>query len=370
MKRKFAVLLALPLVCLMLRADTVVEEIIARINDQIVTRSDLGREKQQLDQDMKQQGVSESDPKYADAQKNILRDLIDKQLLIDKAKEIGLTGDTEVIKRLDEMRKQMNLESMDDLAAEAQKQGVSFEDFKQNLRNSIVTQQVISREVGSRMQITEQEAQQFYDEHKKELEQPESVRLSEILVSTAGEPAPGADKNAAPAEDPAKVPVAEAKAGQLLAQINGGAKFEDVAKKSSDGPTAQDGGDLGSFRRGQLAKELEDLTFAMKPNEVSKVIRTRQGFVILKVLEHRSAGVPPLKEVEPQVQEAIYLKKLQPALRKYLTQLREDAYIDIKPGFIDTGASPNQTKPTFTTGDSTTVAKNQGKRKKKKLGIF
>src|SRR5262249_850398 len=103
--------------------------------------------------------------------------------------------------------------------------------------------------------------------------------------------------------------------------------------------------------------------------EVSKVIRTKQGFVILKVLEHHSAGVPPLKEVEPQVQEAVYMKKLQPALRKYLTQLREEAYIDIKPGYIDSGASPNQTKPTFTTSDSSTVAKSQPK-KKKKLGVF
>ena len=78
----------------------------------------------------------------------------------------------------------------------------------------------------------------------------------------------------------------------------------------------------------------------MKAGEVSDVIRTQQGFVILKVVEHHDAGVPPLSEVEPRVQDALYMKKLQPALREYLTKLREDAYIDIKPGYVDYGCQP------------------------------
>ena len=69
----------------------------------------------------------------------------------------------------------------------------------------------------------------------------------------------------------------------------------------------------------------------MKPGEVSDVIRTKQGFVILKVTEHQQAGVPPLSEIEGRVQDAIYMQKLQPALRAYLQKLREEAYIDIKP---------------------------------------
>jgi len=126
--------------------------------------------------------------------------------------------------------------------------------------------------------------------------------------------------------------------------IEKGARFDDVAKKDSDGPTAAQGGDLGYFKRGTLAKELEDTTFGMKAGEITKPIRTKQGFVILEVTEHPQAGVPPEKEVEGKIQDAIYLQKLQPALRAYLTKLREDAYIDIKPGYTDSGASPNETK--------------------------
>ena len=121
------------------------------------------------------------------------------------------------------------------------------------------------------------------------------------------------------------------------------------------------------FKRGMLAKELEDKTFAMKPGEVTDVIRTKQGFVILKVSEHQQAGVPGLKEMEPRIQDAIYMQKLQPSLRAYLTKLREEAFIDVKPGYVDTGASANQTKPV----ETTTKEANAGKlKKKKKFGII
>ena len=354
----------------LLPADTVVEEIIARINNQIVTRTEYLRSKDQLKQEAQQQDAANADKIVAERDKDVLRDLIDQQLLLEKGKDLGITADTEVIKRLDEMRKEMKLESMEDLEKAAVGQGISFEDFKQNLKNQIITQQVISKEVGSRMSITKEELQQFYDEHKSQMEQPEQIRLSELLVSTdKKDDKKDKDKDKEPPADEAQqLAAAQAKADDLLAQIRKGAAFDDIAKKNSDGPTAAQGGDLGYFKRATLAKELEDKTFAMKPGEVSDVIRTKQGFVILKVTEHQQAGVPPLSEIEPKVQDAIYMQKLQPALRAYLQKLREDAYIDIKPGYVDTGASPNQTAPIETTAKD--AGAKELKKKKKKLGIL
>jgi len=342
-------------------ADTVVEEIIARVNNSIITRSEYQRSKEQLKTEAQQNDPANADKIVSERQKDVLRDLIDQQLLLEKGKDLDITADTELIKRLDEMRKQMNLESMEDLEKAATSQGVSFEDFKQNMRNQIITQQVIGKEVGSKMSITKDEEQKFYDDHKSDMEQPEQIRLSEILVST--------DKkgDADTSTDEARVATAKAKADELLAEIRKGSSFEDVAKKSSDGPSAPQGGDLGYFKRGALAKELEDKTFAMKAGDVSDVIRTKQGFVILKVGEHQEAGVPPMSQIEPRVQDAIYMQKLQPALRAYLQKLREDAYIDIKPGFVDTGASPNQTHPVETASKE---ASAKQLKKKKKLGVF
>jgi peptidyl-prolyl cis-trans isomerase SurA len=345
-----------------LSADTVVEEIIARVNNQIVTRTEYQRSKEQLRQEAQQQDPGNADKMVAERDKDVLRDLIDQQLLLEKGKDLGITADTEVIKRLDEMRKEMKLESMEDLEKAAQGQGISFEDFKQNLKNQIITQQVIGKEVGSRMSIAKEELQQFYDEHKSQLEQPEAIRLSELLVSTEKK------STDASADESQQLAATQAKADDLLSQIRKGAAFDEIAKKNSDGPTAAQGGDLGYFKRGTLAKELEDKTFAMKPGDVSDVIRTKQGFVILKVTEHPQAGVPPLSQIEAKVQDAIYMHKLQPALRAYLQKLREEAYIDIKPGYVDTGASPNQTKPVETTAKE--AGAKELKKKKKKLGII
>lgn len=341
-----------------LAADTVVEEIIARVNNQIVTRSEYLRSKEQLRQEADQQDPVHADKIVAEREKDVLRDLIDQQLLIEKGKDLGITADTELIKKLDEMRKQMNLDSMDDLEKAAQSQGVSFEDFKQNLRNQIVTQQVIGKEVGQKLNLNKEEEKQFYEQHKDEMAQPEQVRLSEILIST---------EKKGSGDEAQQVTAAQAKAEDLLDQIRKGASFEDIARKSSDGSTAAQGGDLGYFKRGMLAKELEDKTFAMKVNDVSDVIRTKQGFVILRVSEHQAAGVPPLSEVEPRVQDAMYMEKLQPALRAYLQKLREEAFIEYKPGYVDTGASPNQTNP-IETSEKEAAAKQL--KKKKKLGIF
>src|SRR6185437_5118438 len=328
------------------KSGTVVEEIIARINNHIITRSEFDRSQQQVQQEGEQQNATPQD--ITSKQKNVLRDLVDQQLLLQKGDDLGITAETDLVKRLDEIRKQMNLATMDDLAKAAQEQGVSYEEFKENLRENIITQKVIQQEVGSKVNITPAEIQKYYKDHLSDMTQPEQVRLSEILIST--QPKPTEDpKTAASITDEQRVAAAQAKANQVYEDIEKGARFDDVAKKDSDGPTAAQGGDLGYFKRGTLAKELEDTTFSMKAGEITKPIRTKQGFVILEVTEHPQAGVPPEKEVEGKIQDAIYLQKLQPALRAYLTKLREDAYIDIKPGYTDSGASPNETKPIYTT---------------------
>jgi peptidyl-prolyl cis-trans isomerase SurA len=360
----------------LLPADTVVEEIIARVNNEIITRSEYVRSRDQLKQEVQQQDPSNADRDFSEKQKDVLRDLIDQQLLLQKGKDLGITGDTELVKRLDEMRKEMKLETMEDLEKAAEAQGASYEEFKQNLRNQIVTQRVIGQEVGSHLALNKEDEKKFYEQHRAEMERPEQVRLSEILIApkTPAKPAAGdAAKGDPPsssvsqAETDAALAAAQAKANDVLNQIHKGAKFDDLAKKYSDGPSAKDGGDLSYFKRGTLAKELEDKVFAMKAGEITDVIRTKQGYVILQVSEHQAAGLPTLKEVEPRIQDALYMQKLQPALRAYLTTLREDAFIDIKSGYIDSGASAKQTKPVETTAKEDKAKKLK---KKKALGVF
>ena len=165
---------------------------------------------------------------------------------------------------------------------------------------------------------------------------------------------------------------AQAKANEIYQQLKAGAKFDELARKESNGSTAEQGGDLGYFKRNDLAKELEDQSFALKAGEFTQPIRTRQGFIILHVDDRIEAGTPPLDRIRDQIQDQIYTLKVQPALRDYLTKLREEAYIDIKPGYTDSGASPNQTKLIYAsdTGPQTKQVRGKlGMGKKKTIVI-
>ena len=312
---------------------TTVEDIIARVNDQIITRSDYDRALAEMDQEARQHGATTLQEISA-AHIDLLRNLIDQQLWLSKGKELGINGDTELIKKLDEIRKQYHLDTIEDLEKAAKDQGVSFEDFKANIRNGIITQEVMREEVGSTLRFTPGEAERYYEQHKQDYSQPESVRLSEILISTG-------------TGDDAKMAAAKAKADDIETRLHAGGDFSALAKSFSDGPTAAQGGDLGDYQPGALPKALEDKTFPLKAGQVTDPILTRQGYIILRVNQHIPGGPRPYKDVQEQVENDFYMSRMEPAIRAYLTKLREDAFIDIKPGYTDSGASPNETKPVY-----------------------
>ena len=307
---------------------TTVEDIIARVNDQIITKSDYDRAGTELDQDGRQHGASMQE--MAGERRDLLRNLIDQQLWLSKGKELDITGETELVKRLDEIRKQYNLDSIDDLEKAARDQGVSFEDFKANIRNQIITQEVMRQEVGEHIQMTPGEAQRFYEEHKQDYVQPESERLSEILISTGTE---GSD-------DPAKVAAAKAKADDIEARLHAGGDFAQLARSFSEGSTAASGGDLGQYKRGQLPKVLEDKTFNLTSGQYTDPILTRQGYIVLKVVQHTPGGPRPYKDVQQDVEQAYYMSLMDPAIRDYLSRMRDEAFIQIKQGYVDAGATP------------------------------
>ena len=321
----------------------VVEDIVARVNDQIITQSDYDRAAEQMDAEAKQQAVPARE--LQQKQTDLLRDLIDQQLLISKGKELGITGETELVKQLDDLRKQNHLDSMEDLekayAEQARAQGGgTFEDFKATLRNRIITQQVVRDEVGRHISMSQADIQKYFKEHESEFAQQESVNLNEIMIPTPA-------KSATEPADAADVEAAQAKADALEAKLAAGAKFEDLAKPAPADPNDPKSLSLGEFHRGQLAKEIEDKAFVLNAGQYTQPIRTKQGFIILQATQHNTGGEGSYKQVEPQVEEALFMERMQPALRQYLTSLRDSAYVEIKPGVVDTGASGNEMRLSY-----------------------
>lgn len=337
----------------------IVEEIIARVNNNIITLSEFQKADNQLREEIQHecQGCTadKMEAQYRDRAKDLLRDLIDQQLLIQRAKDQGVSVEADVIKRLDEVRKANNLESLDDLEKAVEGEGLSWEDYKAQIRNSLLTQEVIAKEMRGRIIISDEEVKKYYEDHPKEFTRPEQVLLSEIFLSTT-------DKT------PEETAVIEHKAEDYLNRLKKGEEFSEMAKRYSEGATAKQGGDLGTFERGQLSKQLEDATFSLSRGGLTDVIQTKTGYEILKVVDRYQAGLQPLDKVRREIENQIYMKKMQPTLREYLAQLREESYVTVKPGFTDSAAVVGASVIQEVAPSPDTPSKNGKKKSKAKTG--
>ena len=148
------------------------------------------------------------------------------------------------------------------------------------------------------------------------------VHLAEILISTEKYKPEEAEKRAKDAE----------------AELKGGAKFSEVVKKYSDDPSADQGGDIGLQKTSTIAPTIAAALSKLETNEYTDPIHIKSGYMILRLLERFSPGIPPFEEVESHVNETLYSQRMEPKMREFLTQLRKDSYIFLAPGYVDTGA--------------------------------
>ncbi|HSC46405.1 MAG TPA: peptidylprolyl isomerase [Candidatus Acidoferrum sp.] len=311
----------------------VVEEIIARVNNEIITRSEYDKSMATTDEETRQDCQGKCTPEQLQTElenrkKTALRDLIDQSLLAQRGKDLGISVETDVVKQLDQIRQQNKIGSMDDLEKAVSSQGLNWEDFKNNIRNRILTQKVVSQEVGSHISIGESDAQKYYEAHKSEFVRPEQVALREIIVFTEG-------------KKDSELPDLKKKAETALQRVKDGEDFGEIAKRLSDGTTKEQGGYIGTFKRGELAKQLEDVVFKMKRNELTDVIETKQGYLVFQVLEHYDEGEQSFEKVKSEIMDHLYNEKLEPAVREYLKTLREQSYVVIKPGYAELAGGGN-----------------------------
>jgi peptidyl-prolyl cis-trans isomerase SurA len=335
-------------------AGKTVEEIIARVNNEIITRTEYDKARQTAEEDVKTECQNRCTPEQLQTdiegrQKHTLRDLVDQSLLVQRAKDMGVSVEPELIKRLDAIRTDNKLPSMEELEKAVSGQGLNFEDFKNNIRNTLLTQRVISSEVGSHINVSDDEITKYYEAHKAEYVRPEQVALREIVVSTEG-------------KKPEELPDLKKKAETALKRVQDGEDFGEIAKRVSDGSTKSQGGFLGVYKRGELSKELEDKVFKMKRKDLTEVMETKQGFLVLEVLEHYDEGEQSLAKVKNEIMDKLYSARMEPAMREYLKTLREQSYVIIKPGFQDiAGGAGSEIQEVSATPEVTKAKKNHKK---------
>jgi peptidyl-prolyl cis-trans isomerase SurA len=311
---------------------TVVEEIVAKCNGDIVTRSDIDRARKELAENLQHDGMSGIALENAlkQKEKDILRDRIDRLLLVQKAKDLNINVDGDVAKRLASIQRDSGIadpEKFQDWIK--QQSGLPYEDFKQEMKNSMLTDRVVRQEVTDHMNVKHEELEKYYNAHKSEFVRKEQLFLREILISTEG-------------KDAAGIAAAEKKAKDLVARARKGERFAELARDNSDAVTAKSMGELPPFKKGDLSKNLEDLVWNQPRGYITDPVRTANGFLILRVEDHQKAGQAELSEVENEITAKLLQPRMEGALRDYLTKLREQAFLEIKSDWIDTGAAPGQ----------------------------
>ena len=260
-------------------------------------------------------GHSDKEGKVTEFRKQVLDRLIDEELLFQEAKRLKLLADKDAVD------------------AELQKARAQFPDpeaFKaalaQNKLNEEVLRGVFSRnmsiqafvekEVVKGVVVSDAEVHDFYTGNKDKFESPEQAHARHILVAVNEK-----------ADEKTRL-AGKAKADDLLAQLQAGANFEELAKKSSDCPSAPQGGDLGFFGRGQMVPEFDAAAFALKPGELSGVVTTKFGYHIIRVEEKKDAGLVPEAEAAPKIREYLTAQKTGTAVEQKLKALREKAKIE------------------------------------------
>ena len=308
----------------------VVEEIIAKVNGDIITRSEVDRDRRGLEGELKARGAAGPtlQQQVNERSQDILRERIDGMLLVQKGKEMGISVDSEVSKQLAEMQVQAKITDPEKFQAFVREQtGMSYEDYKSEMRNYMLRQRVLRELVGRDISIPRADIQKYYEEHKAEFLREEQVFLREIFLSTEG-------------KSEAEIAAIEKKAKDLAARAKKGERFGELAKQNSDSVTRDMYGDFGTgFKKGDLDKQIEAVVWNQERGFVTDPIRRSNGYLILRLEDKHKQGQAGLEEVENEIMERLYMPKFQPGVRTLLTRLREEAFLEIKPGYIDTGAA-------------------------------
>ncbi len=308
----------------------VIEEIIAKVNGDIITRGEIDKSRRQFEAELRARKVPAPQMEQAlkEKEKDLLKERIDALLLVQKGKEMNINVDAQLSKYLADIQRSTKTADLEILAKEIREQtGMAFEDWKADIRNNMLTQRVVGQEVQSKINIPKPEVMKYYEEHKTEFVREERVFLREIFLKMDG-------KNDA---------LVEKKAKDLIARVKKGEKFPELARDNSDSDTAQNYGEIGGFKKGELDPAIEDWAFKQGRNAITDPpLKRGNGLLILRVDEVHKAGQAAFEEVENEVMERVFMPRMKPAMQEYLTKLRQEAFLEIRDGFIDSGAAPGK----------------------------
>ncbi|HMJ26984.1 MAG TPA: peptidyl-prolyl cis-trans isomerase [Pyrinomonadaceae bacterium] len=304
----------------------IVDEVIAQVNDGVVTLSQLKREMRERVDQLVQNGRTEADAtsEVTKHKMELIATLINEMLLIQKGKELELTDrvEAEVNKRMLEVAKENGITSIDKLDEAMRQAKLDPAGIRATMRIEIMKQAVFENEVDSKLfySYSQDELKKYFDSHQSSFLKPESIEISEIFLGLAGK----------------QEPDVKAQAQKLVAQARGGADFCTLAAAYTDRPAAagQKPCKVGRFQVPDLRPDIAAAVKSVNPGGVSEPLKTDEGYQILKV-DSRTAGSNTPTFNENNVREMITRERSQKAREDYLQDLRNDAYVKIADSYHD-----------------------------------
>lgn len=292
----------------------IIEEIVAIVNDDIITLSQYKAQNDALYKMLRSRFQGEEfEKQYQFRRQTLLNTMVTDLLIMQEARKSNYNVTEQVRMAIDNIKKENNLASDEELIRALQREGLDFEKWKKQMEEDFLKQNVIVSEVDRNIAIDDSEIVNYYKLHPDEFTEPIEYKLKAIYLSSEGKSE----------ED------VEAKKREINEKIAAEEKLADLASQYSEGPEKETQGDLGSFKEGELEKGLEESVNKLEVGELTPWLNMRNGWYLLKLEEKKESHLKPFEDARKEIEEKIFLGERQKKLDEFLKDLRKRSYIKI-----------------------------------------
>ena len=295
----------------------VFNRVVAIVNDDVITLYELNQKIRTVTGATAEQLREKNEESYLEAREKILQFMIDEKCAQEKIQEMGIKIPPKQIDERIEMIKRRNRWTHEDLLAALKQEGITFEEFREKIEKNLERTELVNYQVKSKIIIRDEQITQYYEEHKKNFSTEEKVHLAGIFLIQRD------PKNE---EESLRL---KANGEEILAKLKNGEDFAVLCKKFSQGPGADEGGDLGSFKVDQLDPELRRAVAGIEEGGVTDLIIKPNGIQILKLIKRQKAEAHSLEEVREDVYATLYQEEVNRRYEAWIKELRKETYTKI-----------------------------------------
>lgn len=295
----------------------ITNRIVAIVNDEVITLYELNKRIEELTGQRPDDIRVEDENAYIETRRAILETLINQKIALEKARELGLEATQADVDSYIEDIKTSSQITQEDLIAELENEGVAYEVFRERIKEEIERNQLIDYKVQSKTVIREDQIIDYYQEHKDDYKIEEQVELASIFLMKSN------------TDNPAESIELKQKGEEILSRLKEGEDFGALAKEYSQGPGADEGGVLGTFKTSEIDQSILDVLKALPEGGVSGLIDRGSALQVIKLIHRDEETIRPFEEVKDEIYTILYTEEINKRYESWIKELREDAFTRI-----------------------------------------